>query len=110
MSEPKYRAKFRLVNREQKRAASKEAERYDKLFTISEDEFTELLFEASYEYKVLYRWISMLHKRFSEQMRGDRFVIYLEPNERYLDYLKPLETLEVTPFEKLLIKIYRRIR
>ena len=87
-----FEARHKIVNREMRRAAIKEAERYFDRFNDLEYEFYELLFESEYAYRVLERWINRTINFHSRTMRQDIKVVHLIPKEIMFGHLKSEET------------------
>ena len=105
-----FEARHKIVNREMRRAAIKEAERYFDRFNDLEYEFYELLFESEYAYRVLERWINRTLNFHSRTMRQDIKVVHLIPKEIILGHLKSEETELKCKFTHRMIKANNVVR
>ena len=103
-------ARHKIVNREMRRAAIKEAERYFDRFNDLEYEFYELLFESEYAYRVLERWINRTVNFHSQTMRQDIKVVHLIPKEIMFGHLKSEETELKCEFTHRMIHINNVVR
>jgi len=105
-----FEARHEIVNREMRRAAIKEAERYFDRFNDAEYEFYELLFESEYAYRVLERWINRTVNFHSRTMRQDIKVVHLIPKEIMFGHLKSEETELKCEFTHIMIKANNVVR
>ena len=105
-----FEARHKIVNREMRRAAIKEAERYFDRFNDLEYEFYELLFESEYAYRVLERWINRTINFHSRTMRQDIKVVHLIPKEIMFGHLKSEETELKCEFTNRMIKANNVVR
>ena len=105
-----FEARHKIVNREMRRAAIKEAERYFDRFNDAEYEFYELLFESEYAYRVLERWINRTVNFHSRTMRQDIKVVHLIPKEITFGHLKSEETELKCKFTHRIIKANNVVR
>ena len=105
-----FEARHEIVNREMRRAAIKEAERYFDRFNDLEYEFYELLFESEYAYRVLERWINRTINFHSRTMRQDIKVVHLIPKEIMFGHLKSEETELKCEFTYRMIKANNVVR
>ena len=103
-------ARHKIVNREMRRAAIKEAERYFDRFNDLEYEFYELLFESEYAYRVLEKWINRTINFHSRTMRQDIKVVHLIPKEIIFDYLKSEESELKCAFTHKLLHVNNVVR
>ena len=105
-----FEARHKIVNREMRRVAIKEAERYFDRFNDLEYEFYELLFESEYAYRVLERWINRTINFHSRTMRQDIKVVHLIPKEITFGHLKSEETELKCAFTQRMIKVNNVVR
>ena len=105
-----FEARHKIVNREMRRAAIKEADIYFGRFNDLEYEFYELLFESEYSYRVLERWINRAINFHSRTMRQDIKVVHLIPKEIIFDYLKSEETELKCAFTHKLLHVNNVVR
>lgn len=105
-----FEARHEIVNREMRRAAIKEAERYFDRFNDLEYEFYELLFDSEYSYRVLERWINKAVNYHSRAMRQDSKVVHLIPKEIMFSHLKSEETELKCKFTHRMIKANNVVR
>ena len=105
-----FEARHKIVNREMRRAAIKEAERYFDRFNDLEYEFYELLFESEYAYRVLERWINRTINFHSRTMRQDIKVVHLIPKEMMFGHLKSEENELKCEFTHRMIKANNVVR
>ena len=105
-----FEARHEIVNREMRRVAIKEAERYFDRFNDLEYEFYELLFLTDYSYIVLERWINRTINFHSRTMRQDIKVVHLIPKEIMFGHLKSEEIELKCEFTHRMIHINNVVR